>query len=145
MLTNKVPKKEYAIEIGKASVVKKGSDLSIITYGLAVKWALDYAKESPYDVEILDLRTLVPLDIESIYDTVKKTNRVLILHEDNITGGIGAEISSLISENCFDALDAPIMRLGSIDTPVPFSANIEKDVFLPINKIDMTVSKLMKY
>ena len=144
-IKSNVPKKEYAIEIGKASVVKKGSDLSIITYGLAVKWALDYAKESPYDVEILDLRTLVPLDIESIYDTVKKTNRVLILHEDNITGGIGGEISSLISENCFDALDAPIMRLGSIDTPVPFSANIEKDVFLPINKIDMTISKLMKY
>jgi len=144
-IKSNVPEKEYTVEIGKASVVKKGSDLSIITYGLGVKWALDYAKGSPYDVEVLDLRTLTPLDVEAIYTTVNKTNRVLVLHEDNISGGIGAEISSLISEHCFNALDAPVMRLGSIDTPVPFSSNIEKDVFLPISKIDVTIRKLMKY
>ena len=87
----------------------------------------------------------MPLDSELIFKSVNKTNRVLILHEDNITGGIGAEISSLISENCFESLDAPILRLGSIDTPTPFSDNIENDIFLPVKKIEKTINKLMSY
>jgi len=140
-----VPDDQYAIEIGKAKLVRQGKDLSIISYGLGVKWALDYCVDSLYDIEVLDLRTLLPLDVESIYKTVEKTNKVIVLHEDNITGGIGSEISSLITENCFDFLDAPILRLGSIDTPVPSSSNIEEDIFLPINKIDSAVNKLMKY
>ena len=114
-------------------------------YGLGVLWAKEYAKKSSYSIEILDLRTLVPIDVEGILNSVKKTNRVLILHEDNITGGIGGEISSIISENAFEYLDAPIIRLGSLDTPIPFSGNIEKEIYFPISKIDEKIKFLMNY
>ena len=144
-VSGKVPTEPYSICLGKAKIVKKGKQLSIITYGLGVHWALEFSQSSDYDIEILDLRTLMPLDSESIFNTVKKTNRILILHEDNITGGIGAEISSLISENCFESLDAPVLRLGSIDTPTPFSSNIENDIFFPVKKIEKTINKLMSY
>ena len=125
--------------------IKKGSDISIITYGLGVIWAKKYVDNCNYDVEIIDLRTLLPLDLDCILKSVSKTNKVLILHEDNITGGIGGEISSLISENIFEYLDAPIMRLGSLDTPVPFSKNIENDIYFPVKRIAEKVNKLMKY
>ena len=143
-LKSDVPCDLYKIKIGESIIVEEGSDLSIITYGLGVQWALDCAKKSKYSIEILDLRTLNPLDKESIYSTVRKTNRVLILHEDNLTGGIGGEISSMISEHCFDFLDAPIARLGSMDTPVPFSDNLEK-IYLPKNKIKNKIEKLMSF
>ena len=143
-IKGEIPEKMYDIEIGKSKVVKEGSDLSIITYGMGVHWALDYARKSKYDIEIIDLRTLAPLDIKGIKKTVEKTNRVLILHEDNITGGIGAEISAIITENSFDSLDAPVMRLGSADTPVPFSKELE-NIYLPINKIDRVIHKLMSF
>jgi len=144
-ISGDVPIESYSINLSEAKVVQEGKQLSIITYGLGVHWALEYSKDSNYDIEILDLRTLMPLDSESIFKTVNKTNRVLILHEDNITGGIGAEISSLISENCFESLDAPILRLGSIDTPTPFSDSIENDIFFPVQKIEKTINKLMSY
>ncbi|MFB0960125.1 MAG: transketolase C-terminal domain-containing protein, partial [Flavobacteriales bacterium] len=113
----------YSIPFGKANVVKKGESLSIITYGMGVHWALDYTEKNPdQNIEIVDLRSLVPLDTETIYESVRKTNRVLILHEDNLTGGIGGELLSLIQENCFEYLDAPIVRCASLDTPVPFDA-----------------------
>ena len=144
-ISGKVPIESYSVSIGEAKIVKKGVDLSIITYGLGVHWALEFSKKSDYDIEILDLRTLMPLDTDAIFKTVKKNNRVLILHEDNITGGIGAELSSLLSENCFEFLDAPILRLGSIDTPTPFTDNIENDIFFPVKKIEKTINKLMSY
>ena len=144
-ISGEVPVESYSVSIGEAKIVKKGVDLSIITYGLGVHWALEFSKKSDYDIEILDLRTLMPLDTDAIFKTVKKNNRVLILHEDNITGGIGAELSSLLSENCFEFLDAPILRLGSIDTPTPFTDNIENDIFFPVKKIEKTINKLMSY
>ena len=140
-----VPKSLYNIEIGKLNVVKEGSDLTVITYGLGVHWINEYSKKSIYDIEILDLRTLLPIDVEGFKKSIKKTNRVLILHEDNITGGIGAEISSIITENYFEHLDAPVLRLGAIDTPIPFDSEIEKNIYMPLNKIDSKINKLMSF
>jgi len=140
-----IPNDLYNIEFGQLEVVQEGSDITIITYGLGVSWSKEYVKESSYSIEILDLRTLVPIDLDNILKSVMKTNRVLILHEDNITGGIGAEIASKISENAFEYLDAPIVRLGSLDTPVPFSDNIEKEIYFPISKIDEKIKFLMNY
>ena len=144
-IKDEVPESDYNIEIGKSKIVKEGKDLSILTYGLGVIWAKEYAQKSNYDVEIIDLRTLLPLDVDGIISSVSKTNRVLILHEDNITGGIGAEISALITENVFELLDAPIMRLGAIDTPVPFASDLEKEIYLPINKIEQKIKELLNF
>ena len=123
-----VPNDYYTIEIGKANVVQEGDELSIITYGSGVHWALDATKGT--GVEVLDLRTLLPFDKEAIEATVKKTGKVLVLHEDTLTGGIGAEIAAWITEHLFEHLDAPVMRLASLDTPVPFAIPLEKN-FLP--------------
>ena len=140
-----VPKDIYNIEFGKLKVLKEGTDLTIVCYGLAVSWIMEFSKKSKYSLEVLDLRTLVPLDKEGIFKSVKKTNKVLIVHEDNLTGGIGSEISSIISENCFEYLDAPIMRLGSLDTPIPFTGEIEQKIYFPKTKIDKTVDFLINY
>ena len=116
----------YNTEIGKAVITEEGDDLSIITYGMGVHWAIEASKEFPdTSIEILDLRTLLPFDVEAIEKTVKKTGKVLILHEDCLTGGIGGEISAHISEHCFESLDAPITRCASLDTPVPFVKALE--------------------
>ena len=140
-----IPDELYNIELGKLNIIKEGNDLTIITYGLGVQWAKQYLEHCKFDIEILDLRSLIPLDIENILKSIKKTNKVLILHEDNITGAIGAEISAIISEKYFEFLDAPIVRLGSIDTPVPFSDNIEKEIYFPVSKIDEKIKYLMNY
>ena len=120
-ISENVPDNLYTIELGKANIVNQGNDLSIITYGLGVHWALELLNQIDCSLEIIDLRTLIPLDKEMIFASVKKTGKVLVLHEDCMTGGFGADISSLISENCFEFLDAPIFRCSSLDTPVPFS------------------------
>ena len=144
-IKSSVPEDMYNIQLGKLKVLKKGSDITLITYGLGVKWAEEYSDKCKFDIEILDLRCLVPLDLEGVLKSVKKTNKVLVLHEDNLTGGIGAEISALISEKCFEYLDAPIIRLCSIDTPIPFSENIEKEIYFPVLKIDEKINYLMNY
>ena len=106
-----MPANYYHIEIGKANVVKEGSEISIITYGAGVHWALEYQAQHPdISIQLLDLRTLLPLDYAAIKATVAKTGKVLILHEDNLTGGIGGEISAWIAEHCFEYLDAPVLR-----------------------------------
>lgn len=121
----------YTLEIGKARTVKAGSNISVITYGLGVHWALEAADKHPeLDLDIIDLRSLAPLDTQAIYDSVTKTGKVIVLHEDSLTGGIGGEIASLINENCFSKLDAPVKRIGSLDTPIPFAADLEQN-FLP--------------
>ena len=140
-----VPEDAYNIELGKLKRIKEGNDLTVITYGLGVKWIKDYLDKKDFDIEVLDLRSLVPLDIEGIMKSVKKTNKVMILHEDNLTGGIGAEISALISEKCFEHLDAPIVRLCSKDIPIPFSSNIENDIYFPVSKIEEKINYLMNY
>ncbi|MFA6598564.1 MAG: dehydrogenase E1 component subunit alpha/beta [Ignavibacteriaceae bacterium] len=140
-----VPDEYYTLEIGKGSVVREGSACTIITYGMGVHWALEAVKDlSNPSVEIIDLRTLLPLDEEIIYSSVRKTGRVLILHEDTLTGGIGAEIAALISQHCFEYLDAPIIRCGSLDSPVPFSYHLEKN-FLPKERFLKSLQSLLAY
>jgi 2-oxoisovalerate dehydrogenase E1 component len=135
----------FTIEIGKANVVKEGNDVSVITYGLGVKWAEDLQENNPEtSIEIVDLRTLSPLDTETIFNSVRKTNRVIVLHEANTTGGVGAEIATLINENCFEHLDAPVRRLGSLDTPVPFAAELEQN-FFPLEELQETLTYLINY
>ncbi len=139
-----VPDDYYTIEIGKAKVVKEGSAVSIITYGFGVQWAVDAVEELAVDAEILDLRTLLPLDYEAIEATVKKTSKVVILHEDTLFGGIGGEISAYISEHLFEYLDAPVLRAASLDTPIPFSVALEKQ-FLPMTRFKEQLLKILKY
>lgn len=135
----------YNTEIGKARIHRKGQEMSIICYGMGVHWALDYLKEHPQiDAEVVDLRSLAPLDTDSIFSSVRKTGKVLVLHEDNLTGGIGAEISALITEHCFQQLDAPVIRLASLDTPVPFAGNLETQ-FLAKNRLHESIQKLLNY
>lgn len=136
---------EFSIEIGKAAVKAEGSKLSIITYGFGVHWALDLLDEyEDGTIEIIDLRTLLPLDTEAIYSSIRKTGRALILHEDCLTGGIGGEIAALINENCFEVLDAPVRRLASLDTPVPFAPELEAN-FLPKEKLKEAIDKILGY
>jgi len=143
-----VPNDYYNIKIGKADIKKTGTDVSIITYGMGVHWALDIANKLENDnisIEVIDLRSLIPWDKNLVEESISKTNRVLILHEANLTGGIGAEISAHISEKCFKYLDAPVMRLGAIDTPIPFASDIEKEIYLPINKIEQKINELLNF
>ena len=128
-----LPVEDYIVPIGKADVKRPGTDISVITYGAMVHLALEaavvMAKEG-IEMEVLDLRTLIPLDREMIFESVRKTSKAIILHEDNKTGGIGAEISALLAEDCFDSLDGPVIRIAAPDTPVPFSTPLE-EFFLP--------------
>ncbi|MDN5203548.1 dehydrogenase E1 component subunit alpha/beta [Fulvivirgaceae bacterium BMA10] len=141
-LTEEVPNDYYTVDIGKAQVIDEGGDLSIITYGLGVHWAKEVLSEMPeINAEILDLRSLLPWDKEAVRDTVKKTGKVLVLHEDCMTGGFGGEISAWISEHCFTMLDAPIMRVASLDTAVPFAANLENN-FLPKDRLKEKIKSL---
>lgn len=121
-----VPSCYYTTEIGKAKVVHSGNKACIITYGLGVHWAMELVESENLDVEILDLRSLTPMDYVSINQCVMKCNRVLILHEDSLVGGVGAELAAYISEHLFEYLDSPVVRCASLDTPVPFSKNLEE-------------------
>ena len=135
----------FTIPFGKARLVKEGNDLTIVAYGLAVHWALEALGENPdLGADLIDLRTLAPLDTETIYTSVKKTGKVIVIHEDTLTGGIGGEIASLITENCFNYLDAPVMREGSLDTPVPMNADLEHN-FLPKERFKEKLLRLWNY
>ncbi len=144
-VTGLVPETYYEIEIGKAKQVSTGEEITIITYGSGVHWAMEYAAAHPdYSIGILDLRTLLPLDTEAIKKAVRDTGRVLVLHEDTLTGGYGGEIAAWIGEHCFEWLDAPVMRCASLDTPVPFSTVLEKQ-FLATARLDASIQKLRSY
>ena len=143
-LTGEVPTDYYTTEIGKAAVARAGTDLTIITYGMGVHWANDYAAEAEASIEVIDLRTLLPWDQETVRLSIEKTNRAIVLHEDCMTGGIGAEIASWIMENCFQHLDAPVLRVASLDTPVPFAAHLENN-FLPKERLKDKVAELLAY
>lgn len=144
-ISGMVPDDYYTIEIGKAKTVQEGSDISIITYGSGVHWAMQYAAQhSDISFDILDLRTLLPLDYDAIQESVQRTGKVLILHEDTLFGGIGGEISAWITENCFSYLDAPIVRCASLDTPVPFAIELEQN-FLAKSRLHESVQKLLNY
>ena len=143
-ITEVIPDDYYTVEVGKAKLVKEGGQLSIITYGMGVHWAKKAAEEMELEADIVDLRTLLPWDKATVDESVKKTGKVIILHEDCITGGIGAEIAAWISEHCFESLDAPVMREGSLDTPIPFSSNLEKN-FLPEIRFREKLKNLLAY
>ena len=144
-IKEEIPSDYYTIEIGKAAIVSEGKDFTIITYGAGVHWAKEALKKFPdTSAEIIDLRTLLPLDTESIYTAVKKTGKVIVLHEDCLMGGIGGELAALISENCFEYLDAPVIRVASMDTPVPFAVALEEQ-FLPKERLISAISNLLNY
>ena len=139
-----VPSAYYQLEIGQAAVVSSGNSASVITYGAGVHWATELKERLTLDLEIIDLRTLLPLDTATIYSSVKKTGKVLVLHEDCLFGGMGGEIAALINEHCFEYLDAPVKRVGSLDTPVPFSAILEEQ-FLPVKRFEIAIQELLAY
>lgn len=140
-----VPDEEYYVEIGKANIVRKGTKASIITYGIGVHWAMEYADKHPdQSVEILDLRSLQPWDKEAVEKTVKKTSKVLVLHEDTLTSGFGGEIAAYIGEHCFKYLDGPVMRCASLDTAIPMNKALE-DQFLAKARLEEMMDKLLKF
>ena len=144
-IKEEIPSDYYTVEIGKAAIVSEGKDFTIITYGAGVHWAKEALTKFPEaSAEIIDLRTLLPLDTESIFTAVKKTGKVIVLHEDCMMGGIGGELAALISENCFEYLDAPVIRVASLDTPVPFAVALEEQ-FLPKERLISAISSLLNY
>jgi 2-oxoisovalerate dehydrogenase E1 component len=144
-IKDSIPDEYYTIEVGKANLVSEGNDLSIITYGMGVHWTKEILDSMPdVKADVLDLRTLLPWDKDAVEQTVKKTNRVLILHEDTLTGGIGGEIAAWISEHCFAHLDAPVMRVASLDTAIPFAATLEQN-FLPKVRLKGKIQELLSF
>lgn len=144
-ISEDIPDDYYTVEIGKANILKEGADITIVTYGMAVHWAQEAMNDLPdLSVELIDLRTLLPWDSETVKNSVLKTGKVLICNEDCLTGSISGEIAAWISEHCFEALDAPVMREGSLDTPVPFNADLEKN-FLPKDRIKTKLQKLAEF
>ncbi len=140
-----IPDAPYTVEIGKAAVVKEGEDLTIITYGMGVHWALNILEKHPeMEAELIDLRSLAPLDKDAILSSVKKTGKAIVLHEDSMTGGIGGEIVSMISSECFEYLDGPVLRSASLDTPVPFAGALE-EAFLPVARFEADLLRLFEY
>src|SRR5262252_935349 len=147
-LREELPADDYIVEIGKARTARAGRDVSVITFGAQVLTALDAAEElekEGLDLEVIDLRTLAPLDKDAILASVKRTNRALILHEASLTGGIGGEIAAIISQEAFEWLDAPVLRVASLDTPVPYSPPLE-DYYLPqVKDVVEAARKLAAY
>ncbi len=143
-LSGPVPEAYYTTPIGQAALAQEGNELSIITYGMGVHWALAACKELAINADILDLRTLLPWDAEAVGRSVRKTGRVLILHEDTLTGGLGGEIAAWIAENCFSSLDAPVRRVASLDTAVPFAPQLEAG-FLPQQRLREQLRALRDY
>ncbi|TDI81103.1 MAG: dehydrogenase [Bacteroidetes bacterium] len=139
-----VPRGYYTIPMGKATLIQEGADITIITYGAGVHWAMDELRSVAVSADLLDLRTLVPLDTEAIYTSVKKTGKVILLQEDSMFGGIASDISALISENCFEYLDAPIKRVASLETPIPFATNLESN-YLPKERFKTALQELLNY
>ena len=143
-IEGEVPNDYYTLEIGKAKTVQEGEELTIVTYGWGVQWALEACKNLNIQAEIVDLRTLLPWDKEAVKTAVEKTGKVMVLHEDTLTGGIGAEIAAWISEHCFTALDAPVKRIGSLDTPVPLAKDLE-DKFLGREQLERGLRELREW
>ena len=140
-----VPTNYYTLPLGKASLINEGNDVSVITYGAGVHWALDSLKDLKHiSVDLIDLRSLAPLDTDAIYNSVNKTGKVMILQEDSMFGGIASDIAAMIMENCFEKLDAPVKRVASLETPIPFAANLEAD-YLPKSKFKNDLLDLLAY
>jgi 2-oxoisovalerate dehydrogenase E1 component len=140
-----VPKDYYTLPFGKAALLKEGKDITIIAFGAAVHWALETLEKNPeISADLIDLRTLQPLDKETIYASVQKTNKAIILQEDSMFGGIASDISAMIMEDCFEYLDGPVKRVASLDSPIPFTRALE-DQYLPKERFEVALLKLLKY
>ncbi|MFA3783174.1 thiamine pyrophosphate-dependent enzyme [Melioribacteraceae bacterium 4301-Me] len=146
--TKPEPDAEYLIPFGKANVLKKGNDLTVITYGAMVhesNFAIKKLEEEGYSIELIDIRTIAPLDVETIYNSVKKTNKAIVVHEDTLTAGFGAEIAALIAENCFEYLDGPVKRIAAKDTPIPYHPKLESYILPNRNKIYSEIKNILQY
>lgn len=144
-ITEEVADDYYTIPFGKARVVREGSDLTIVTYGLGVHWAIEILDKNPnIKADLIDLRTLLPYDKEAVIDSVNKTGKAIVLHEDTLIGGVGGELAATIATHCFESLDAPVMRSASLDTPVPMNVDLEIN-FLPKNRFEKQLIELWKY
>ena len=141
---SQVPDNAYSLPIGKANWIKKGKDLTIITYGMGVHWAKSMLSDFTAEIGVLDLRSLKPLDYSAIQEAVAFSGKVIILHEAQITGGVGAEISAWINEHCFEMLDGPVTRVAGLDSPIPFAANLEKS-YLPEERLKKAIEHLLNY
>jgi len=140
-----VPTDYYTIPLGKAALLKEGNDVSIITYGAGVHWAIEELENmDAVSADLIDLRTLAPLDTETVFNSVKKTGKVIILQEDSRFGGIASDIAAMIADECFEALDAPIKRVASLETPIPFAANLE-NIYLSKRKFKQELLELLRY
>jgi 2-oxoisovalerate dehydrogenase E1 component len=140
-----VPKDYYTLPLGKAALLREGTEVTIISFGAAVHWALDTLEKNPeISADLLDLRTLQPLDTEAIFESVKKTGRVIIYQEDSMFGGVASDISAMIMEECFKYLDAPVKRVASLDTPIPFTKALE-DQYLPKSRFEIDLRALLAY
>ena len=144
-IRQEVPTQYYTLALGKAAVLQQGEQVTIVTYGMGVHWALKTLEsDTSIKADLIDLRTLSPLDTETIYASVKKTGKVIILQEDSMFGGIASDISALISEHCFEDLDAPIKRVAGLETPIPFAADLERE-YLANNRFDAALKELIAY
>ena len=144
-IRQEVPTAYYTLPLGKAVSLKEGKDVTIITYGAGVHWALEtLEKNTGISADLIDLRTLQPLDTEAIFTSVKKTGKVLLLTEDSGFGSVMSDISAMISEECFEFLDAPIRRVTSIDTPIPFAGQLEEQ-YLSRKRLEETLKALITY
>ncbi|MAL59028.1 MAG: dehydrogenase [Flavobacteriaceae bacterium] len=143
-IRQEVPTNYYTIPLGKASLLREGNDVSIITYGAGVHWALETLSKLNISADLIDLRTLIPLDVETILSSVKKTGKAIVLQEDSMFGGIASDISALITENCFEHLDAPVRRVASLETPIPFASNLENQ-YLPKERFNGILQELLDY
>ncbi len=139
-----VPDDYYSLPLGKASLLQQGNEVTVISYGAGIHWALDIIRKTNIQADILDLRTLQPLDTESIFQSVQKTGKAIILQEDTMFGGIASDISALITENCFEFLDAPVKRVASLEIPIPFAKELENN-YLPIERFKLELEALLKY
>ena len=147
-LKGEVPADAYSIPLGKARVVLEGTDMTLITYGIGVRWAMEeaaYQLAQGRSIEVVDLRTLVPWDKETVYSSVRKTNKCLILHEAALTGGFGGEVAAQIAEDCFMALDGPLLRVAAENLPVPFSDSLEKEIYSPVPRLRPAIEKLSQF
>ncbi len=147
-LKGDVPDDPYTIEIGKARIARKGESATIVTWGVGVLWAMQCAAQVESDgisVEVVDLRSIIPWDKEAVLSSVRKTGRLLVLHEANLTGGFSGEVASYVAQHAFEHLDAPPMRVGAADTPVPFSANLESEIFSANSRLEESLRSLLSY
>lgn len=143
-VSGSVPEGYYHTPIGQARIARAGSELTVVTYGLGVHWALEAAEAGGYDLEIVDLRSLLPWDRETVFASVRKTGKCLVLYEDTYTGAFGAELAAEIGEHCFESLDGPVSRLGSLDTPIPFHPDLERQ-FLANARLRERIEALLAY